>query len=327
MPTEGAPILISLSPRERDCLRLLYSGVDTAQAAASLGISLSTLNKHLASARRKFGVGRTMEALLLMSKREERPDAGARRLRPSPLLDDFESALEPCASFDETWEVLHVYAAQLGVTHMTCGICAEPPGQLTNGARAIAMSHPAPMLQMYRDMGGERVDPTVPYTVTRTRGVLIDNERLIGALKELPKPVATFGQALLDQRMRYSYHKPERDSLTGAPMVAAFFIDPREVGSVRDPRSPVRGLLQAMSRSFLDAVQGRRMLRDRPGLTPRQVEALTFAARGFSVAEIAEHMRVSRRAAEKTLAAARDRLGARTTAAAIYRAMVYRAFG
>ena len=187
------------------------------------------------------------------------------------------------------------------------------------------MSHPEPMPEMYRAMGGERTDPTVPYSVMQTRGILVDNQRLIGVLKELPKPVASFGQALLDQRMRYSYHKPERDSLTGAPMVAAFFIDPREVGNLRDPRSPVRGLLQAMSRSFLGAIQGKRLLRHRPGLTPRQIEALTLAARGFSVSEMAEQMRVSQRSTEKILAAARDRLGASTTAAAIYRAMVYRA--
>ncbi len=68
------------------------------------------------------------------------------------------------------------------------------------------------------------------------------------------------------------------------------------------------------------------MLRYLPGLTRRQIEALTLAARGFSVAEIAEHMGVSLRSAEKTLAAARDKLGARTTAAAVYRAMVYRVF-
>ena len=59
-------------------------------------------------------------------------------------------------------------------------------------------------------------------------------------------------------------------------------------------------------------------------LTRRQTDVLNFAARGFTVAEAAEHMWVSLRSAEKTLAAARKQLGARTTAAAIYRAMVYR---
>jgi DNA-binding CsgD family transcriptional regulator len=180
---------------------------------------------------------------------------------------------------------------------------------------------------MYRAMGGESADPTVPYAVTQTRGVLVDNQRILQLLGALPRPVASYGQALIDHRMRYAFHKPERDGLTQAPMATTFFIDPGHVDDFYHPRSPLRGLLEAMSRSFLDAVQSKRMLRERSGLTQRQTEALTLAARGFTVAETAEHMGVSRRSAEKTLAAARTQLGASTTAAAVYRAMVYRAVG
>ncbi|MBM3543905.1 MAG: helix-turn-helix transcriptional regulator [Alphaproteobacteria bacterium] len=321
----SASVLDLLSPRERDCLRLLQTGLGTPQAAASLGISVSTLNKHLASARSKLGVSRTIEALLLMPLHEASPRLDA---KGSAVLDELQNAFETCNTFDETWDVLHAYAAHYGVTHMTCGICAEPPGQLTNGARAIAMSHPDPMPQMYRDMGGERMDPTVPYTVMQTRAVLVDNQHLIRSFgNDLPKPVGEFGQALLDNRMRFSFHKPERDNLTRAPMVCAFFIDPRVVGDIRHRGSPVRDILQSMSRRFWDTVQDKRMLRSVPGLTARQIEALAFAARGFSVAEMAEQMGVSLRSGEKTLAAARGKLGARTTTAAVYRAMVYRVFG
>jgi DNA-binding NarL/FixJ family response regulator len=52
---------------------------------------------------------------------------------------------------------------------------------------------------------------------------------------------------------------------------------------------------------------------------------LQLVARGFAVAEIAERIHVSKRAAEQFLARARARLGARNNGQAIYRAMVYRA--
>lgn len=330
----GASALDLLSPRERDCLRLLRAGLDTPQVATSLGISLSTLNKHLASARRKLGVTRTAQALLLSSWDGESASNRARVSRETianghgPLVSEFANALEACETFNETWEVMLTHAAAVGVTNITCGLVAEPPGQLTNGARAVAMSYPEHMKQMYRDMGGERADPTVPYTVAQTKPVLVDNEYLMKTLGErLPKPVATMGYALLDHKMRFAVHAPERDDLTGAPMVSAFVIDPRAVDDVRHRQSPLRGLLNVISRMFWDAVQNKSMLRHMSGLTPRQVEALTLAARGLSVAETAEHMGVSSRSAEKMLAGARNQLGARTTAAAVYRAMVYRALG
>jgi DNA-binding CsgD family transcriptional regulator len=326
MSMEGAPTLRPLTPRERDCLRLLQYGFDTAHAAAGLGISPSTFNKHLASARRKLGVTRTMHALLLLSQLDGR----ARTADGGDMaeIDDFATAIEDCVSLDDTFAVLRSYAQKHGVTQITLGVSAEPPGQLTNGARAIAMSYPEEMQRMYSDMGGALTDPTVPYTVTHTAGLLVDNERLIMAVAgDLPKAVMSMGDALLDNEMRFAFHQPERDAVTRAPMQTAFVIDPRAVGAYVRGDAPGRAILGGMSRVFWETVQRKCMLPGYSGLTQRQIEALTFAARGFGVTEIAEHMHVSRRSVEKILAGARERLGARTTAAAVYRALVYRALG
>jgi DNA-binding CsgD family transcriptional regulator len=264
--------------------------------------------------------------LLYSAQRESSSSPAAADEDISAAMDEFRMELDGCVDFDETFAALRSYAARHGVSHITCGLCAEPPGQLTNGARAIAMSFPDYMQQLYRDMGGERVDPTVPYTVANTRGLLIDNELLIAAIGgDLPKPVISMGNALLDNDMRFVFHQPERDDLTEAPLLTAFVLDRRAVGGLRDRRSPLRRLLSAMSRSVWDRVQQGCMLRRIPSLSVRQTEALTLIARGFTVAEVAEQLAVSVRSAEKILAAARERLGARTTAAAIYRAMVYRA--
>ena len=90
MQDRDGPGVGSLSPRECDCLRLLQSGLETAQAAAGLGISLSTLNKHLASARHKLGVRRTAHALLLYQRQGET----ARNGQPY-RLEDLEGNCSP----------------------------------------------------------------------------------------------------------------------------------------------------------------------------------------------------------------------------------------
>ena len=55
-------LLVMLSDRERDVLRLLSRGHDTKSAAGVLGLSVHTINDHLRSARGKLGVQSNREA-------------------------------------------------------------------------------------------------------------------------------------------------------------------------------------------------------------------------------------------------------------------------
>jgi DNA-binding CsgD family transcriptional regulator len=90
--------------------------------------------------------------------------------------------------------------------------------------------------------------------------------------------------------------------------------------SADDPDKMTTESLQPAGRETVDEMIFSAML----GLTPRQSEALMFAAAGLTVAETARRMQVSPRAVEEILAAARRRMGARTTASAIYRALMDR---
>ena len=322
----------SLTPRERDCLGLLREGFLTTQVASTLGITVATLNKHLASARQKLGVSRTAHALLLCP----RDDSATGSLSwgaisaisdSSPAVRDFAGALEMCATIQEAWDKLCDLAGRLGVTQIATHVIAEPPGQLTNGARGIGMTGPEFLRKMYRDMGGENADPVNRLIAAQMKSVLVDNERLVPWIAdEVPKPVAEFGHAILDEDMRFALHQPERDHLTGAPLVHVFIVDPRTVTDFRrSSGGNPRETLRAIAKVFWAVVQDKRLLRPIAGLSHRQVEALTLSARGFTIEESAERMNVSRRSVERTLAGARKKLGARTTPAAIYRAMVYRA--
>lgn len=65
-----------LTARESDCLRLLACGLLAAEVRAELGIAQSTLNAHLASARRKLDARTTLQAVLKVQdcSHEKAPD-------------------------------------------------------------------------------------------------------------------------------------------------------------------------------------------------------------------------------------------------------------
>ena len=180
-------------------------------------------------------------------------------------------------------------------------------------------------MRLYRAMGGESHDPMIPYVANFTEAKFVDNEQLLRSIQgEIPKPMAAFRGALLDHRIQYILCQPGRDRLTNAPLATTFVFDSSTIGGLQLNPASVRETLQAMSRAFWDFVQTRRLLSGIPGLSLRQVEALRFAARGFTVAETADQMAVSRRSAEGIFAEARRRLGAPTTASALYRAIICR---
>lgn len=324
-----------ISSRERDCLRLLQAGLQTAEVASNLGISVSTLNKHLTSVRRKLHVSRTSQALLLVQRNGEYPvqDEGPQikavdevQGESSLLLCDFMSALDACRTFNDAWAVFEKHLQRLGVPHVVFGVIAEPPGQLTNGTQIFKYDMPDQVAQMYEKAGGARLDPMAPFISQSERSVFVDNELILRTLpNRVPKEMRLVGEAVMDHGGRFMLLQPERDKPTGAPFGACFVLDKEVARDARHGQTPFTACLQIILHLFCNFLQSKRLLSDFAGLTNRQREALDFVARGFTTMEAAEQMGVSTRSVEKLLAAARDILGARTTSAALYRAMVYRA--
>lgn len=323
------PKVARLTRRERDCLRLIGNGLTTTSAAAQLGVSCSTLNKHLASVRQKLGVRRTMQALLLVQAQGEafRPEesgcdnASGRDASQSSALCDFANAVASCGRLDSAWAKLCSHIAGYGLSYVNFGVVAEPAGQLTNGSRLLKSTMPRELLEIYRDDDSSN-SIVVGHIIANRRETLLDGQAVLRA--QMPNASRAL-QSLHDTYACQVLCMPDRDRATGAPYAIVFTLGREAVPRSHCAQREIIATLKATRDIFWGAVQTQRLLSDCVNLTRRQRDALTYAARGFTAHETAEHLGISIRAVEKNLGGARQRLGARTTVSALYRAMVYRA--
>ncbi len=146
-----------------------------------------------------------------------------------------------------------------------------------------------------------------------------------------PNDTLPCGGTTCNNDCSYLVSQSLQDDVTGAEFVIVFVLKtltPKQ-GPEEDfqgVRKLLMGDLHELSRIFWDCMEDKQLLKSFARLTNRQREVLAFAARGLTSHEISEHMGVSVRSIEKMLASAREQLGARTTAAALYRAMMFRLF-
>ncbi len=78
----------SLTPRQRDCLRLVAKGYQTKEIAERLGISPGRVDKHVTAALRDLGVSGRVQAARLLADHETlqiAPQEGAQWLGAQPL--------------------------------------------------------------------------------------------------------------------------------------------------------------------------------------------------------------------------------------------------
>jgi DNA-binding CsgD family transcriptional regulator len=207
-------------------------------------------------------------------------------------------------SFLDAWLALHDYAAALGIRTINFWIVADPYSLIDDSTCAMWSSLPEENLRLYREMGGMTTDPCGLHIVRATAPLIVDPELVRASFDGMPAPVRRTATALIESHLNRMLSVNHRDPVTGAATGEE---------------------LTRTTALFWDHVQRAKLLAEAPGLSRRQREALVLLARGYSLTQLAEELRVSVRAAEKLAAAARSKLGARTNAQAVYRAMVYRA--
>jgi DNA-binding CsgD family transcriptional regulator len=316
-----------LSRREHECLRFLARGLSAGETAAALGIARSTLDAHLMSARRKLGVRNTSQALLAFARNGA--DGGRRVGSAYRSLNEGQETLADelsrAGSFAEAWRALHVYAGRIGITSINFGLIADPAGTLDDESYSFWSSLPDELMQLYYAMGGAPNDPVARHVARAAGPIIADPDYLSGDLVATLTPaMRAMVDGLLDSHLNRQFCIPLRDPATGAAYCLNFAFDVRhrrEFEAAIAEHAPELARTTAM---FWQEVQRSRLIAGARGLTMRQREALTLLARGFTLSEMAEHMNISLRSVEKLLAGARARLGTKTNAQSVYRAMVYR---
>jgi DNA-binding CsgD family transcriptional regulator len=321
-----------LSAREREVMRLLSLGLTTRETAVELGIASPTLKTHLATIRTKLGVRSTAHALLLS---ERRGWAGSKSetdyeievlAEKTEFLSDLATSLRDCTSFSGAWDTLNSHVAGIGVHSINFGLVAEPVGTVTNGMRSIAMSLPQEVRQLYAHAGGATTDPFMRVLALGARFLVVAPEAPPPeGVKAMTAEFHRFREALCDHRITVTLGSTSRDNATGAPFAMPWNVHFDHQSEIDRQRNDILALNRDVGTVFWRMIQGRELLRDKVPLTNRQREALQNAARGFTSIESSERMGISTRALEKLLEHARAAFGAPTTAAAIFRAGVFRA--
>lgn len=324
--------ILSVTSREADCLELLGDGMSVAQVAASLAIAQSTLEKHLASARRKIGAKTTRQATLafLAHKRlsqvneEEHLDKIVCGSRLRVDLGSLASSIEQCETFDQAFDLLSIAIAGLGYRSAIVGVVAEPFGSISNGAKLLASSFSQELMSLYAKAGGAAADPVANLIAVKRQSLLIDQRVLASShCDRMPALAKDMSQSLVDAGASNIIVVPAYDEGTDAPYCLTVEVEDNRASEVKQHWDPVVAELQSLAVVFWLSIQRSNLLASRSGLKVRHRQLLSYAARGFSVVEAAEQMDNSVRMIEKLLHQSRTILGAKTTASAVYRATVY----
>jgi DNA-binding CsgD family transcriptional regulator len=203
-------------------------------------------------------------------------------------------------------------------------VIADPAGLPVSGPVTTRFSVPE-FRDIYLAGGGPAVDPTPAHAAQSTNPIVVDPELAPELIRAAPKGGRRIAEYLLDNRINRQVCLPGRDSATGAPFAINLIYEHCSPGQLQRALAAQLPLVQRAKQIFWEFIQDAAFFCDEPGLTNRERQALLLIVRGCTLVETAERLGTSVRMAERLLAGARRKLGARNNAQAVYRAIVYRA--
>ena len=236
-------------------------------------------------------------------------------------VDHFElvERLSGCASLQDAAQILDGWARNEGFKAIVYGYMvlgdadAEP---------LMAMTLPRELREIYEDTGGARDDPVAERLPSITQTQVWDIE----AMRNAPALAAyrnhPFLEAVLDMRFDFACLTPIL-ARNGVVSVFAYAEGGGRVERRDNASRAVDGAMAAAAGLFHECVRAKGMARQEFRLTVKELDALKFSALGDSARDLADRWQITERAVEKRLASVRRKLGARTTANAVYRAMAF----
>ena len=219
--------------------------------------------------------------------------------RTYEIIDKFNRAATPQGICD----ALTSFTSNYGLTSMIAGTFSSPEDHLQE-RHLLVSAYPAGWMDHYFEQDYGRIDP-VALRVQRDLSPFLWSESAPFAGREDDEIVKRmFGEAG-EFRLRAGFTVP-LITLDGA--VAAVSLGGEDV----DMPHAARGMISMISTFAIGRAIGirDRKRHQRPGLTPREIECLKWAAEGKSEWEISAILHVSEHTADKHLANAHRKLGA-----------------
>lgn len=235
----------------------------------------------------------------------------------------FRDQILACDTLDDAFAQLTEWLKARALIPACYGFTARPQNiRRADGVLRLALSEE--LQALYFSNGGMMTDPVANTLGLINRPFIMDLEAL-GRDESIPelyrRHPLRFG--FMDSGMRQSWSVPFFD--LASPGLGAISVFPIP-GEPFDASRLAASRLQAVVNVFHQAAKANKSLPKHFGLTPRERDALAFMARGLTAQDLSEQWKVSRRSVEMSLARARKKLKARTTAEALYKAVVYGLF-
>ena len=196
-----------LSERELAVARRLLDGVQRKALAPELGISVSTLDKHLASIRRKVGSVGLASTLNQLRQRLASHDfaspaapRSSSNARNGAGLAKLSAVLAASASFDEAWPMLFDYARSFGVTDLAIGVGVRAAAPSEDRFRLLVWTLPEELDRMLGDNITPVVSPIVQHAREQRIPLISDIARvflpLIGT--QIPETARVWANTLIE---------------------------------------------------------------------------------------------------------------------------------
>ncbi len=323
-----------LTDREAAVAALLARGGTRGTIAERLGISPSTAEKHLGSLRSKIGAHSTTEAAAIVARHSLVQAAGEPRLGTNPhhearqaslAEDELAATLAGIDDLDAAVLALRDHLSPLGVAAVGYGFVPLNAVSFRRGEAILAWAgSPGPMEQ-HAATGGLLANPVALRIFAEPdREVVVD---AAGRCWNGPPFEPAVPEALLQACQ--ADRLPVCVSL-GSPFGCGFvgatlFFRGRGGEELARELPSLGPELRSALMSTQSSVFARGVLARTADLTVRERDALSLIAQGLTLDDAAARHEVTTRAFSGLLRSARTKLGARTNAEAITRAMALNA--
>lgn len=236
-------------------------------------------------------------------------------------VDHFElvERLSGCESLQEAAQILDDWARDEGFKAIVYGYMVLGD---TDAEPLMAMTLPRELQEIYAEGGGAKDDPVADRLSSITQAQVWDIEAMRNSSSLKAYRNNPFLEAVLDMRFDFACLTPIL-ARNGMASVFAYADGGRRAERRDNAARALDGGMAAAAGLFHECVRASSLARPEFGLTVKELDALKFSALGESARDLADRWKITERAVEKRLSAVRRKLGARTTANAVYRAMAF----